>query len=146
MITKKQIKEIHTLKGILRWDNDTYRYFLEGFGAESCTELSERKASEVIRLMHSLVEEAESDRKATPKQVSYIRYLWLGVDFSAGEEGDRLLSNFLKKKYKASKPEELTRPQAQGAIAAIKRMKARPARNVRTEKVYIVHNSTKLTT
>lgn len=146
MITKKQIKEIHILKSILRWDDETYRYFLEGFGAESCTELSQQKASEVIRLMHSLAEEVESDRKATPKQASFIRYLWLEVDFSGGEEGDRLLSNFLKKRYKVSRPEELSRAQAQGAIAAIKRMKARPARKVRTEKVYIVHNSTKLTT
>lgn len=49
MATPVQIKLIHTLKGALGLDDDTYRAILAGYGAASSTKLSVAKAAELVK-------------------------------------------------------------------------------------------------
>lgn len=136
-ITKEQIKAIHTLKHSLKWDDEAYRSFLDGhFGAESCTELTTHQATAAIKVLSEVLEEADRSTKVTTKQISYIRFLWLQVDYGNAEEGDRYLSSFLFKKYKVKKPEQLSASQAFGAISAIKRM----IEIAKTRKVKVANN------
>jgi phage gp16-like protein len=57
MINGKQIKIIHTLKGALSMDEDSYRSMLASFGVESSKELTPEKAE---RLITELQRSAES--------------------------------------------------------------------------------------
>jgi len=49
MATPIQIKLIHTLKGALSLDDDTYRTILSGYGVKSSTKLSPLKAAQLIK-------------------------------------------------------------------------------------------------
>lgn len=122
-ITKEQIKAIHILKSSLRWDDEAYRSFLWGqCRVDTCTALTMQQATDVIKVMSSVLEEADRGQRVTPKQASYIRFLWLQVDYADGDEGDRYLSSYLYKKHGVKSPDELSSSQASGAIYAIKRM------------------------
>ena len=43
MITKEQIKKIHTIKNLLGLDDELYREMLLKFDAKSCKELTKNK-------------------------------------------------------------------------------------------------------
>ena len=51
MITKAQIKKIHTMKGILGLDDELYREMLLKFNAKSCKELSKVQAANLIDIL-----------------------------------------------------------------------------------------------
>lgn len=140
-ITKEQIKAIHTLKHNLKWDDEAYRSFLWGqCRVDTCTALTMQQATDAIKVMASVLEEADRGQRVTPRQVKYIRYLWLQTDYADGNEGDRYLSSYLYKKHGVKSPDELSSSQASGAICAIKRMIVN--RNKKTVKVAnnIVHD------
>lgn len=122
-ITNEQKKTIHTLVGVLGWSDQLYRDFLRRFaGVNSCTELSAQQAAGMIAELE--VFKIECSPMITAKQVSYIKYLWLSVDYDQGNCGDKHLSSFLERRYGVNLPEELTKRQAFGCISAIKRMQA----------------------
>lgn len=123
MITNSQKGRIHKLTAELGWSRETYVRWLEGrFGVKSSLELESDTAREAIRELTEMVEALREESKATTAQISYIKYLWIGVDYAACNQGDKLLNSFLQRKYGVEHVEELTRGQASGAIAAIKRM------------------------
>lgn len=122
-ITNEQKKTIHTLVGVLGWSDQLYREFLERFcGVKSCTGLLTEQAADVIAELEAF--KMECSPMITAKQISYIKYLWLSVDYDQGNCGDKHLSSFLEKRYGVNHPEELTKRQALGCISAIKRMQA----------------------
>lgn len=48
MATAQQIKLIHTIKGALKLDDDTYRAVLQGYGVESSKSLPAKAAEQLI--------------------------------------------------------------------------------------------------
>lgn len=125
MITNRQKAEIHKLISELGWSRADYVKWLEHrFGVNTCVSLQIATAGQAIKELEEMLEANRAEFRATDKQVSYITYLWMSVDYAACNEGDRLLSNFLRRRYGVERPEELTRSHASGAIAAIKKMQA----------------------
>lgn len=124
-ITNEQKKQIHRLTSTLGFSDQAYRYYLESrYAVRSCLDLTHEQAEEVIYELKAEVAEQEKEKMITDKQVGYIKFLWLSVDYDQGNCGDKHLSSFLERKYKVRRPEELTKRQALGCISAIKRMQA----------------------
>lgn len=114
---------IHKLIVNLKWSRLMYLKWLRGrFGVESCVQLSGREANEAIAELEEFLREETVSKMITQKQVNYIKFLWLSVDYAECEQGSRLLSNFLRNKYGVEKPEQLSKQQAFGCISAIKQM------------------------
>ncbi|MDR0510901.1 MAG: regulatory protein GemA [Rikenellaceae bacterium] len=107
-ISNQQKRQIHALVSALGWSDTFYRSFLHAFcGANSCTELTEEQASALIAEL--LDAQDDCSPKATAKQVSYIKYLWLSVDYDQGNYGDKHLASFLARRFNVDRPEKLTR-------------------------------------
>lgn len=125
-ITEKQSNCIHTLLKQLGWTDYIYRSWLAAYyKVNSSSELEVDKASALIADLKMLLEQQEADRKPKPasfKQVAKIKYMWLDVDYSKGECGDKHLSVFLEKRFHVKKTEELTCKQADTCIRTIKAM------------------------
>lgn len=120
-ITNGQKKIIHTLIGALGWSDKSYRDFLRRFcGVRSCVGLSYEQAENVIKELQEF--QTECSPMITDKQIGYIKFLWLSVDYDQGNAGDKHLSRFLEKRYGVQRVEDLTKRQALGCISAIKRM------------------------
>ena len=121
--TNKQKALIHKLVARLNWSSEGYKAWLYcNFHTYSSSRLDVADAAKAIEILKNLAESQESEYKITAKQISYIRFLWLGVDYALCCEGDTLLNNFLSRRYGVGSVEELSRRQAYGAIAAIKKM------------------------
>lgn len=130
MITNSQKKRIHALISELGWSRAEYVKWLEHrFGVNTCISLQIATAGQAIKELEEILEANRAEFRATEKQINYIKYLWIGVDYAACTEGDKLLNTFLQRRYQVDNVEELTRSQASGAISAIKRMQANKAKN-----------------
>lgn len=122
-IDNKQKGHIHALIAELGWAREQYVQWLEHrFMVDSCASLDAHAANQAIDELRELIEANRAEFRATEAQIKFIRYLWLGVDYAACNEGDKLLNTFLRRRYNVGNIEELSRKQASGAIAAIKRM------------------------
>ncbi len=123
MITNTQKGRIHKLIAELGWSRAEYVKWLEHrFGVNTCVSLQITTAAQAIKELEEILESNQAEIRATEKQISYIKYLWIGVDYAACTEGDKLLNTFLKRRYQVDAVEDLTRRQASGVISAIKRM------------------------
>lgn len=122
-ITNRQKGFIHALIAELGWAREQYVQWLQHrFEVGSCTSLEANAAERAIDELRELIEANRAEFRATEAQIRFIKYLWLGVDYAACTEGDKLLNIFLRRRYNVENVEELSRKQASGAIAAIKRM------------------------
>lgn len=116
-ITQQQKKEIHTIVSQLKWTRQVYEFWLDhNYGVDSCMDLTTCQADDAIYSLRRIAQES----RITDKQISYIKFLWLSVDYSSCTEGNNLLNNFLTRKYGVDCVENLSKKQAFGAIAAIK--------------------------
>ena len=130
MITNRQKAEIHKLISELGWSRADYVKWLEHrFGVNTCVSLQIATAAQAIKELEEILEANRAEFRATEKQIRYIKYLWIGVDYAACTEGDKLLNNFLNRRYKVNAIEDLSRKQASGVISAIKRMQANKEKN-----------------
>lgn len=121
--TNKQKTLIHKLVSLLGWSSDEYKTWLfDNYRKYTSTNLVVADAAKAIETLKELVEAQEVERRITDKQINYIRFLWLGVDYVLCCNGNTLLNNFLLNRYGVGSIEELSRRQASGAIAAIKKM------------------------
>lgn len=120
--TPKQVKYLHGLYRAVGWDEDMYRFILNGdYGVESTKDLSVSQANNLIRLLKLIIAN-ENMELATYKQCTLIRHLWLEIDYSNGENGDEHLNAFLLKRFKKSKVEDLTKNEAIKLIKMINAM------------------------
>lgn len=128
MITKQQVVQLRTLASKVLLNTDIYRDWLRSnFEVESCKLLTMSEADTAIQLLQNLDNETRADYMITPKQIRYIKSLWIDIDISQCEAGDKHLRGFLRNRFGADRLEDLTRKQAHGAIAAVLRMKQRQA-------------------
>lgn len=128
LITYQQVKQLRTLASKVLLDNETYRYWLRSnFEVESCKLLTISEAETAIQMLQNMNNETLADFLITPKQVRYIKSLWIDIDVANCENGDKHLRGFLKNRFGVDRLEDLSRKQAHGAIAAVLRMKQRQA-------------------
>jgi hypothetical protein len=140
-IAPEQIKIIHTLKTKLGLSEESYRGALfEAFGVDSCKDLTQSQAQEVLKAFEcSAIEQgvwAQKTREekfkalrnrpdfATPEQLGFIETLWRGVTRAEGEQAQRkALRAFLKRQSGASDLRFLRRKEASKVITALRAMR-----------------------
>ena len=128
MITCKQIKQLHTLAGKVLPSDDIYRDWLFcNFEVKSCKLLTMSEAEIAISLLENINNEVQAAGMISPKQIRYIKSLWIDIDISQCENGDKHLKGFLRNKFGVERLEDLTRRQASGCIKAVLNMKQRQA-------------------
>ncbi|HSA07645.1 MAG TPA: DUF1018 domain-containing protein [Candidatus Gastranaerophilales bacterium] len=85
MITKEQIKKIHTMKNLLGLDDELYREILMKFKAKSCKDLSKEQAKKLIDILEvnaigfkgKFNELSNRANMATPAQLRRIEAMWV---------------------------------------------------------------------
>lgn len=124
--TAKQRKCLCVLIRKLGWTDYIIENWFKGYyGTESPDNLDIEQASNAIQDLSGMLENQMPPghpRKATNKQVCLIKYLWLDVDYSRGENGDKHLSAFLEKRFGVKTVYDLTCKQATVVIGMINRM------------------------
>lgn len=121
-ITDKQKAAIHALVSSLGWPRRNYELWIyRTYGVNSCLAFDSEQADQAIAELRAI----EAETMITQKQINFIRYLWLSVDYAECAQGSTLLNNFLRHKYNVESVEKLSKKQAFGCIAAIKRMQAK---------------------
>lgn len=124
-ITQKQKAAIHICVSELKWTRAQYIDWLETrYDVGSCMELTTEQAADAIEELHAKA----IDERITDRQIGYIKFLWLSVDYAECQQGDTYLNNFLQRHYNAPSVEHLSRKQAFGCIAAIKKMQRNKGR------------------
>lgn len=128
MITERQVRQLRTLASKVLLTEDIYRDWLWcNFQVKSCKLLTISEAETAISLLQNINNETQADYMITPKQIRYIKSLWIDIDISQCEAGDKHLRGFLRNRFRVDRLEDLTRKQAHGVIAAVLRMKQRQA-------------------
>jgi hypothetical protein len=152
-IEHKQIRVIKALQRALSMDEDTYRAMLGGFRVESCTELTQQQAADLInRLMadavktgrwvksyfragrvHTLKKWDELGTRvgmATPAQLRLIEVVWRDVTrYTDPVKIEQALQHFCAKRFKRddiTKIEKWMVPKVMTALYAMKRQTAVP--------------------
>lgn len=130
--TQKQNVRIHALFCDLGWNEFVYRSWLDAYyGVRSSSELTEEQAAGLIKELGVILanqrknkreENEQGERMITERQATYLKTLWLDVDYSRGDCGDKHLSVFLEKRFRVKKVGELTCRQAIACIAMVKSM------------------------
>ncbi|MDR1756070.1 MAG: DUF1018 domain-containing protein [Culturomica sp.] len=128
--TQKQNGRIHALFSDLGWNEFVYGSWLKAYYHVECPgDLTGGEASRLIRELSEILknqrrnqEAGDGERMITSKQETYLKTLWLGVDYSKGDSGDKHLSQFLLKRFRVRKAGDLTCRQAIACIAMIKSM------------------------
>ncbi|MBO7126649.1 DUF1018 domain-containing protein [bacterium] len=135
-VTKEQIKQIHTLKGKLGWDDDFYRMVLGKYNVKSSKEMTcsqaNRLISEMMRAAGVMPDAkagyypAQSTKskvvKPTKAQVYAITAIWSRVSRAEGSEAKRAaLDSFIYNKF-GKTLETLTRAEASKVIVILKKM------------------------
>lgn len=138
-ITSKQIAYIHTLVSKkLGWSNEEYKeWLMDNYNIDSIKDIDMTIAKRIISNL-SYRDISQPITKITPKQIGYIKFLWLSVDYERGNNGDTLLSVFLKNKFGVNRIDELSPDQARGAIAAIKQMQRGYKREAHVSNPFVV--------
>lgn len=134
LISRHQVKLLHTLKGKLGLSEADYRRALLLVGDVTSTkELTRERAEAMIGLFEHWGLDArktegpdfgERPGMASYAQLELIRALWREYTRDA-YEGEEELNKWLRAKFKVSSLRFLTKRGAQGAITALKAMKAR---------------------
>ncbi len=129
--TQKQSVRIHALFGDLGWNEFVYRSWLDAYyGVKSSSDLTEEQAAGLIKELRIILNnqrrvsqaDGNGERMITEKQAIYLKTLWLDVDYSSGDSGDKHLSVFLERRFRVKKVSDLTCRQAIACIAMVKSM------------------------
>ncbi len=135
MPTNSEIKRIHTLKNLLKLDDDLYREILSGFGCDSCKKLPAHLVPEFISMLEKMAVEAgvwvipnrkykdlnQREGMATPKQLRMIEAMWKEVAYQKDEKFVRTsLRKFLQKQFKVSDLRFIEKSMVSKIIKAIK--------------------------
>ena len=137
MITKLQIKKIHTLKSYLKLDEDTYRDLLFNFNVASSKELSFVQAQVLIEILEKKAVALTSwevrekkydlhrnDDMASPSQLRMIEGLWREISyFDTDEFAKTSLRKYLKRNFHIDDLMFLTKKTASKVIQSILIMK-----------------------
>ena len=139
MITSAQIKKIHTLKSVLRLDDEFYVEMLMSFGVQSCKKLTKTEANifaetleekaiqsnkwEKRNLKYSTLN-LRDDKMATSAQLRMIEAIWREISYIDSDEfAKQSLRKFLQNKFKISDIKFLTKKVAVKVIRAILEIK-----------------------
>ena len=133
-VTKEQIKQIHTLKGKLGWDDDFYRDVLAKYRVKSSKELSESKAAVLIAEMMRAEGTPRAQRRelyfakhpkekaASYLQKKVIKSIWNDVSYMEdAEKREEALNNFIANKT-GKTLDEMTVGEASKIIVILKKM------------------------
>lgn len=135
-VSAAQIKQIHTLKTKLGWDDDFYRQVLAKYGVESSKEMSYAQRNElIVEMMKASGLRSDANAgyypaqwtkpevvKPTKAQVYAIVAIWGRVSRAEGSEAKRAaLDSFIDKKF-GKKLETLSRSEASKVIVILKKM------------------------
>ena len=139
MSTFAQIKKIHTLKSILRLEDDLYIDMLMSFGVQSSKKLTNTEAGIFLDILEEkavLTNEWEVRNKkydelssrdndmATPAQLRMIEAIWREVCYiDSPEFAKQSLRKFIQNKFKIADIKFLTKKKAVKVIGAISAMK-----------------------
>lgn len=139
MSTFAQIRKIHTLKNILRIDNDLYVDMLMSFDVQSSKDLTNTEAGIFLEILEEIAvatskwevrnkkyEELKSrdEDMATPAQLRMIEAIWLEVCYiDSPEFAKKSLRKFIQNKFKIADIKFLTKKKAVKVIRAISAMK-----------------------
>lgn len=138
MITKSQIKKLHTLKNVLNINNDVYIDMLFDFGVESSKQLSFESAQIFIEILETQAsklkgwkirpkkyEQLDRDSKmASPSQLRMIEGLWRDVCYFDNDKfAKKSLRKFLHRVFNKDDVMFLTKKQASKVIQAIIQLK-----------------------
>lgn len=127
-ITPVQNYAIYFLFAELGWNEVVQKCWLKAkFNVDRTEDLTTDQA---VVLINSLWKEQDAIKRnreggsqmISAKQITYLKSLWLDVDYSAGDCGNKHLSAFLDKRFKVKKVEELTCKQAIACIYMIKQL------------------------
>lgn len=148
VITKFQIKKIHTLKNILGIEDDLYREMLEKFGVKSSKELTYTEAVIFVELLEYKAEELGL-WKIKPKkysginkygnlvseaQLRLIEALWREICyFDTDEFATKSLRKYLALKFKVFDFKLITKAKASKIIQSIIKMKGNIKKNLKEE-------------
>ena len=139
MSTYAQIKKIHTLKNVLRLDDDLYLDMLMSFGVQSSKNLTTTEAGIFLEILEEKAvltnkwevrnkkyEELKSrdDDMATPAQLRMIEAMWREVCYiDSPDFAKQSLRKFIQNKFKIADIKFLTKKRAVKVIRAISAMK-----------------------
>jgi len=139
MSTYAQIKKIHTLKNVLRLDDDLYLDMLMSFGVQSSKNLTTTEAGIFLEILEEkavLTNKWEVRNKkyeelkfrdedmATPAQLRMIEAMWREVCYvDSPEFAKQSLRKFIQNKFKIADIKFLTKKKAVKVIRAISAMK-----------------------
>lgn len=139
MSTYAQIKKIHTLKNVLRLDDDLYLDMLMSFGVQSSKKLTTTEAGIFLEILEEkavLTNKWEVRNKkyeelkfrdedmATPAQLRMIEAMWREVCYvDSPEFAKQSLRKFIQNKFKIADIKFLTKKKAVKVIRAISAMK-----------------------
>lgn len=139
MSTYAQIKKIHTLKNVLRLDDDLYLDMLMSFGVQSSKKLTTTEAGIFLEILEEKAvltnkwevrnkkyEELKSrdEDMATPAQLRMIEAMWREVCYiNSPEFAKQSLRKFIQNKFKIADIKFLTKKKAVKVIRAISAMK-----------------------
>lgn len=135
-VSAAQIKQIHTLKGRLGWDDDFYRMVLSKYGVKSSKEMSYSQRNRlIVEMMKASGLRSDANAgyypaqwtkpevvKPTKAQVYAIVAIWGRVSRAEGSEAKRAaLDSFIEKKFGKTLT-TLTRAEASKVIVILKKM------------------------
>ena len=121
-VTKEQIKQIHTLKGKLGWDDDFYRMVLSKYNVKSSKQMTYSQANRLIVEMMKASGIVIREAKPTQAQVYAIIAIWARVSRAEGSEAkNAALNSFIDNKF-GKTLETLTRAEASKVIVILKKM------------------------
>lgn len=139
MSTFAQIKKIHTLKNVLRLEDDLYLDMLMSFGVQSSKDLTTTEAGIFLEILEEKAvltnkweirnkkyEELKSrdEDMATPSQLRMIEAMWREVCYvDSPDFAKQSLRKFIQKKFKIADIKFLTKKKAVKVIRAISAMK-----------------------
>lgn len=139
MSTYAQIKKIHTLKNVLRIDNDLYVDMLMSFGVQTSKDLTTTEAGIFLEILEEKAvltnkwevrnkkyEElsARDEDMATPAQLRMIEAIWREVCYiDSPDFAKQSLRKFIQNKFKIADIKFLTKKKAVKVIRAISAMK-----------------------
>lgn len=126
--TSKQLEIIYTLFRELGWNDFIYGCWLKSYyQVNRAEDLAASQAVILIKSLQNIQADQKRNREGgvtmiSTRQSTYLKSLWLDVDYSAGDSGDKHLSAFLDKRFKVKKVCDLTCKQAIACIYMIKRL------------------------
>ncbi len=138
MITKLQIKKIHTLKNVLKMDDDAYNDMLFDFGVETSKDLPFAAAQILIEILEAkaiemncwkvkptkYIDLKRDEKMASPAQLRMLEGVWRDICyFDTDKFAKESLRIFLHKNFHTDDLMFLTKKKASKAIQAIIQIK-----------------------